>query len=464
MKLPLILILLLLILFAAAAFAQETAQDKPLTETPADGGVHEATHFKDRFSLPKSDGANLKMPVASASARNVCVPDQQFKAYGFYTLNDVASKVNFGIYSRIQIYSLTPNDVGNITVPTEWDKAPPTKEAHKHGAKVDLVISNSNFDPGDGGAENKGGLRLTKSYVLLNMTDEIVDLVNKHNFDGVTLDFRLPSDPDIQDSFTFFIKRLHARLQDGGNAVKRNDLLKVENKLLNVVIDAEFATVLAANLKKETQPALREFLREISGSVDLLLVERPAGDDTAALNPALETQVKNVLLKIRKVEKNPPIRVVIFPNEDIDPGILDIFEVGIWDVSDQRGELGWDKAVRTKVLENQSSLKNTVSEYVCTERGILLNGLTGLTPVLVLLLILSWVFYDFPRWVKKSAFNLVVWGLLAAVLIVFLLLLYGLPSLDIRHNGVYVILASLAIPVAYILWGVVSRLNKPDYP
>ncbi len=463
MKPSLILILLLLILFAA--FARETAQDYPPTETPAEGEEQEATLFKNRFSPSKSNSANLKTPVASPLARNVCVPDQRFKAYGFYTLNDVQGKVNFGIYSRIQYYSLTPNDVGNITVPTDWDKAPPTKEAHKHGAKVDLVISSSNFEPDDDGAKNPGGLRLTKSYVLLNMTDEIVELANKYNFDGVTIDFRLPKNSDIQDSFTFFIKRLHARLQDGGNAVRGNNLLRVENKLLNIVIDSKFATVLAANLLKgETQPALEEFLREISGSVNLLLVERPASGDPDALNPALETQVKDALLEIGGDEENLPVRAIIFPQEKIKASQLDIFEVGIWDVSNQQGELGWDKAVRTKVLENQSSLKNTVSQYVCTERGILLNGLTGLTPVLVLLLTLSWVFYDFPRWVKKSTFNLVLWGLLAVVSIVFLLMLYGLPSLDIKNNGVYVILASLAIPLVYIIWGVVSRLSKSDYP
>ncbi len=460
MKLPLILILLLLILFAAAAFARETAQDNPPIETPAEGEEQKATLFKDRFPLSKSNSANLKTPIASPLARNVCVPDQQFKAYGFYTLTENQGEVNFGIYSRIQYYSLTPNDVGNITVPTDWDKAPPTKEAHKHGAKVDLVISSNQFDLGDG---RPGELRLTKSYVLLNMTDEIVDLVNKYNFDGVTIDFRLPKNSGIQDSFTFFIKRLHARLQDGRNAVRGNNLLRVENKLLNVVIDSTFATVLAANLKQETQPALEEFLREISGSVNLLLVERP-GKDAVALSPALETQVKNALLEIGEDEENLPIRAVIFPDDKISVGQLDIFEVGIWDVSKQQGELGWDKAVRTRVLEKQYSLKNTVSQYVCTDRGILLNGLTGLTPVLVLLLTLSWVFYDFPRWVKKSAFNLVLWSLLAVVSIVFLLMLYGLPSLDIKNNGVYVILASLAIPLVYTIWGVLSRLSKTDYP
>ena len=215
---------------------------------------------------------------------------------------------------------------------------------------------------------------------------------------------------------------------------------------------------------KYTRPALEEFLSEISGSVDLLLVERPASQDTSALMPALETQVKKSLGKIAGPKDVKPVRAVIFPNEIFEATELDIFEVGIWDVSNQQGELGWDKAVDSKVFGNGLSLGNTISKLVCTDRGILLKVLTGLTPVLVLLLTLSWVFYEFPRWVKKSTFNLVLWGLLAVVFIVFMLLLFGLPSLDIKDNGVYVIFAALSIPLIFIIWTLAHKIGTKDYP
>lgn len=174
--------------------------------------------------------------------------------------------------------------------------------------------------------------------------------------------------------------------------------------------------------------------------------------------------MRKALGAIEVPEKDLPIRAVIFPNEGFAVRQLDITEVGIWDISNPAEGLGWDGPIRIKVLGDEFNLKNAVSDYVCTDRGMLLNVLAGLTPVLVLLLTLSWVFYDFPKVVKKSVSNLVLWGLLAIGLVVSILLLYGLPSLDLEDYRVYVIAASFVLPLIYVVWAGVSMLERQDYP
>lgn len=417
------------------------------------------TCFKDRHDSRKSDANELPgdylsvAPFTSplpSSTGNSCVPDQQVKAYGFFNLRGKSKDVqdvNFGLYTRLQYYSLTPTWDGNLSIPAEeWNRFEVTDQAHKHGSRVDLVISNRLWffenKRGDratdkGPAFHEYGLWLTKSFVLLTLIDEIAGAVNTHNFDGVTIDFRLPKNSSTRNSFIFFVRSLKAKLGDENP----NTLLESGPRLLNIVVD------------DSSTDFLEEFLTKSAEFIDIVLVDRPsAGDET------LEKQVIAILDDIEK-EHRPNIAVIL-PNSEFT--LRNVDGVGIWHVAGA-GD-AWVKNADLKKQLVGSGPKYTISELLCTNRGVVLSGLGVAAPILLVFLVLSWVFYDFPKVVKKSTSNLVLWSLMGIVLVVFILLLITLPSLDPQNIRVYVIAASFVIPLIYVVWNALSRLGRRDYP
>lgn len=143
-------------------------------------------------------------------------------------------------------------------------------------------------------------------------------------------------------------------------------------------------------------------------------------------------------------------------------------DVGIWDVAGA-GNAAWNKDLGIKVRGNPVRLKQRVSDFLCTDRNLILSALTGAAPFIFMLLALSWVFEDFP-WIRKKWFSkklvnqIVLWALLWIVFAAFALLLYGMPSLDLQNIGVYVVLATFAVSIIYIILAGLSMLSKRDYP
>jgi hypothetical protein len=81
--------------------------------------------FADRLdSLQPSQAGDSK--ATPAALNNSCFPDSQFKAFGFYTLGPDSGAVNFGVYSRVQYYSLTPQWDGDIVAPQDSVECPLT--------------------------------------------------------------------------------------------------------------------------------------------------------------------------------------------------------------------------------------------------------------------------------------------------------------------------------------------------
>ena len=519
MKLPLILILLSLMLFVAGA------SGRALGQVNAQEAVGFENRF---VSLEAQIDENGKQPDFKypKDAADVCLPNQALiKAYGFHTLTTQEQPVSFGVYSRMQYYALAPKWDGNILTPGYWSGADVTEAAHRHGSKADVVISNRRWffedgKAGDSGYDYNDGLWLTKSFVLLTLIDDIANLVRTHEFDGVTFDFRLPNDVDTIESYTFLVNSLEKRLKEDDKGSRANSLLKPEAKQINLVIDRAFIDGLAANytirqervkilagllesdmdmiedlsdpelvkilkdqtggeltnmlggqpraeLKKKlevlvqgdfqktiddnTQSALSEILRDLSGAVDLLIVERPKPTDRL-----LEQAVEQIILENGgKLEM-----AVLLPNGK--PILGNDPVVGIWDVAGEG--VGWNAPLEIKVLGRFPEWQKTARGLVCTNREWIIDPLSWLTPALTLLLAVSWVFYGFPMVVKKSVSNFILWGLLAIVLVVFVLLLYGLPSLDLKDTRVYVVAGSFVPPLIYAIWTGLSKIGRHDYP
>lgn len=502
---------------ADAAVKEAPAEEREEKEAAA-AAAAEANAEAHRAAEKKSP------PMSLTSA---CVTNQRsFNAYGFYKLVPGGGEVKFGVYSRVQYYALTPEWDGNLVIPAGWNGQDVTRAAHRQGSKADLVISNDKwlFEHGtavDPSYDFEDGLWLTKSFVLLTLIDDIADAVAEHGFDGVTIDFRLPSDVDTIESFTFFVNRLKKRLDVPSR--RSNDLLKPEDKKLNLVIDNVFVSSLAgssalretrlkiikdldlteadsmrivedlspadllkvisghadsadilkgvsdaslrvikkgqpeydyfyAGVKGDVPNVLGQMFGELFDSVDLWFVDRPNKRDEG-----LELNVK---LAITENGGDPKKNMaIILPR---DPTFeLDKTRVGIWDVADTQES---EHVALSDEVFNGSRPMQSISDLVCARRVVVLNTLTGAAPFFLVMLALSWVIYDFPKIVKKSISNLVLWGLLGLVFVVFLLLIIGLPSRDLGDTRVYVVAASFAVPIIYIVWNVLTKLGRKDYP
>jgi hypothetical protein len=298
---------------------------------------------------------------------------------------------------------------------------------------------------------SEDGLRLGKSYVLLNLIDEIVEVVEKDDFDGVAIDFSLPPDEQTTESYFFFIKRLKKRLLEIESP--NEGLLKAGEKHLNLVIATEFK-----------QSDVNNIVDNLWDSVDLFLVERPTLED-AQNDPLTEKQLE--LLVGARLESLPidtrPEMAVVLPNTGVGLGST---PPAIWDISN--GGKVWDSQLETRIYGTGFNLKNIASSYICPNRTILFGVLNAASPVLFILLALTWIFFEFPKWPRRFIAELVLWALVAVAFIAFLLLLFSLPSitmLNFENIGIYVIILSLAIPVLYIIWTSITRyVNRSNYP
>ncbi|MCH8987745.1 MAG: hypothetical protein IIA92_02950 [Chloroflexi bacterium] len=441
------------------------------TGNPTSGGtpnraatIGATGNFVNRFTF-LLDVKDKEVQIPISSAKRACRPSQAIDAYGFYTQKEKppepSDKVDFGVYSRVLYYSLAPGPLGNLPIPKNWQKVKekvkgkesPTKGAHAHGSAVDLVISKEAFeftkerDQDD--KTSKNGLRLSKSFVVLNMIDEIVEAVEDYGFDGVVIDFRLPANQATQETFVFFISRLKARLTRLDGTGRTNDLLKPSERLLSVVIDDTLLKKLNVGYLKNNDLKnndLNDVMSQTLDSVDFWLVA----------DVDLQHTIKQGLVKGNK--KNS---IVILSNkEPLNENVLGKAPVVVWDVAGTQGAK-WSGFLHKAIKTDR---KHTISTQICTKRTTILGALSGITPLLVVMLVLSWLISDLPKFIKKYKPTMVLWGLLAIVSVVFVVLIYSLPSLDLKHNGVYVILASLAIPLGYIVWQGLSRLSKTDYP
>ncbi|MCH8296585.1 MAG: hypothetical protein IH873_00825 [Chloroflexi bacterium] len=339
--------------------------------------------------------------------------------------------------------------MGNLKIPTRWKDESITQKAHQYGAKVDLVVRNIKWDASDksGPPLREGeekGLRLGKSFVVLNLVDEIVDAVNRFGFDGVVIDIKIPTDDEPRNVVPFFIKRLSDRLEKGNVNGRANDLLKATDKKLSVVITKNSDPFFIGTVVPSTYESVDFWLvddEEFKAKVKKALSEE------ATKNTGLPRPKTALILLNTKRDK-----------EDLTGTVV------IWDVGNENGEEKWSSMLQNKIFGTDFNPKFQISRLVCSERATILLGLSVITPFLVLMLLLSWLIYDYPKFVKPAMATSALWGVLLIVVLAFLALLYSLPSLDPNHIGVYVILGSLVLPLVYIIWGVMSLLTKPRYP
>jgi hypothetical protein len=146
----------------------------------------------DRFTSQEG-GANTKEARISPEWTPTdcgCEPvPTSFQLFGLFPFQAITKEtpINFAMWSRIEYASVSPDAYG--TLPS-WNQ--PNHERmndlpHRYGRQVDVVISQNTWLTFN--HEDPDALDLTSSQITQTLTDNIVNLVSRYEFDGVTIDF-----------------------------------------------------------------------------------------------------------------------------------------------------------------------------------------------------------------------------------------------------------------------------------
>ncbi|MDI3464960.1 MAG: hypothetical protein OJF50_003781 [Nitrospira sp.] len=149
---------------------------------------------------------------------------KSFLTYGLYPVwaKSEEGPANFERWTRVGYFALTPDKEGHLHPPRQWlKKSGKRKQAdlvpQRFGTAIDLVISNNKWD-----FEGKTtpGLALHKTYALVGLVDDIVEIVKTYGFNGVTIDFdiaplrgRKEVLHDYKHAYISFIRHLRKALQ-----------------------------------------------------------------------------------------------------------------------------------------------------------------------------------------------------------------------------------------------------------
>lgn len=405
--------------------------------------------FDTRFAQTTTDSRNFVSPTAEGHS----VRGSKFHTMLFHTLGDTAQPVRFELYSRVEYYSLTPEWDGNIEVPDQWRQNPSsvTASAHKNGSAVDLVISIDRwwFEGGTTstpGFDEQNGVWLTKSYVLLNLIDNISSLVNQYHFDGVTLDFRLPPDVDTAESFAFLISQLDKRLKQQPVSSPQ-DIFNFGTKKLNVVVDAE----LLAHLKTASvgRDVLNGFWQDLILHADSVIVPQ---DQKVNVETALATS-SDALGGLSK----PSVVTLL---NDANRPIPSAAPIAVWDTGNPQDM--FQSYVAT--LYSRRSGIDKLGGVLCSWRTPILDALLGLSPLFAAIVLISWVYYNFPPFVSRIAGDRILFGIWLVFVLVLGLTLVSVPYRNLGSIPLVIVMISLAIPAVYFLWNLTGMLRKEDYP
>jgi hypothetical protein len=188
---------------------------------------------------------SLKTPTWSVAPGCGCKTESGFETYAFYPFWAANDQIDFGAFSRIGFYAMIAGGNGKFTKGLGSNNINFTELAHRYNTHVDFVISCFHFSDqassnspdsqkGDSTQENSSDsqeddtaqkeeiepanvstpsrLDLTKDYVIYQLVQNIVALVNEYGGDGVTIDFNgIPE--EIVDRFDKLIFLLDERLE-----------------------------------------------------------------------------------------------------------------------------------------------------------------------------------------------------------------------------------------------------------
>lgn len=146
----------------------------------------------DRFTSQESgsDKKDAGTPPEWTPTDCGCEPiPTSFQLFALYPARAITKEtpINFATWSRIEYASLSPDAYGTLPSWNEPSNEHMNDLPHRYARQVDVMISKNTWLTFD--REDPGALDLTSSQITQTLTDNIVKLVSRYGFDGVTIDF-----------------------------------------------------------------------------------------------------------------------------------------------------------------------------------------------------------------------------------------------------------------------------------
>ncbi|MCP5003943.1 MAG: hypothetical protein GY941_08340 [Planctomycetes bacterium] len=312
-----------------------------------------------RFQLGKDNlkdfkDSDVKLPWSSSSCG--CVPELDYIIYGFYPYWTKKKKKvpDFSMFTRIGFFSLTPDKMGDFPDLLQWDKTVAKRVAQRHETKVDLVVSYYDWN-------DDSKLNLEEDYVLINLVDNIVRLIQKYDGDGVAIDFAgIPV--KLKTRFYYFIYLLHKELK-----------IVNENYFLNIVVP--YVANEASVLNKDNIEGLEKYINLI------LFMEGKGRNDASNIDKFLSIETRHEI-----IQKIIPVINFNDINKEFKQQYNDVVQrgfkgVGLWAIG-LKGDTGYVKDNFKPDEQEMDTVKRFITNtfpglcrFVCPDKKIFRNTL-----------------------------------------------------------------------------------------
>jgi GH18 family chitinase len=130
-------------------------------------------------------------PTSTPSPTATAIPPEPFKIIGYVTSDVIVELVPFEKLTHINYAFAIPNPDGTLQpMPNGWKIDNLVEQAHKHGVKVLISV-------GGWGWDETFETLAADPEARATLVQELVALVEKHNLDGVDMDWEYPDPPSL---------------------------------------------------------------------------------------------------------------------------------------------------------------------------------------------------------------------------------------------------------------------------
>ena len=376
-----------------------------------------------------------------------CVPTRlPFVTYGIFPSweqqDQVPVKIDFSLLARIGYYGLSPDREGNINDSGHWQDPGFKETALRYESRVDLVVSNH--------AWQEQGLELENPCVYKNLTDDIVQLLQNTDGNGVTIDFStIPG--QMKSAYVLFITKLSEALTAGK-----------ANYNLNLVIPY---------FDKGEEYFSKSELEDLAASVDLFLVMHDQSESEE------EGAKQQQLINLLSTYANANIRRKLVPvldsgSEKFTDHYTFIVDnefggIGVWTIGQgQEKKLELNSLFKPEV-EKMDYIKQLQYNYlpslckaVCPNRYLVKTGTNILFGGYCIFLLLCIFFWELDNILKKYLLVFLVFGF--SILLLFQSLVLCVPQWSGNRTEMTIFL--FLVVVGFFIKQHYDRKKENDYP
>lgn len=151
---------------------------------------------------------------ATATPMATAVPPEPFRIIGYVTGNVIVEQVPFDRLTHINYAFALPNPDGTLKpIPNGWKIDQLVQQAHEHGVKVLISV-------GGWGHDETFEILAANPQARHALVQELVAFVEKHNLDGVDMDWEYPepasASPDSAANYLQLMQALGTQMRSRG--------------------------------------------------------------------------------------------------------------------------------------------------------------------------------------------------------------------------------------------------------